>query len=66
MDIPDIVGMTLGEARTLLGKAGIGISSVQVTAPPRNRSEVYEDFYRVIKSERTGEDTLELLVCKPL
>jgi hypothetical protein len=66
MDMPDITGYTLGEARRLLEAAGIGLASVTVTAPPRKKSSSYDDSFRVIRCKAVNEECVELLICKDM
>lgn len=65
MTRPDIIGYPLGEARKLLTDAGIEILKVLVTAPPREKTEYYDDTYRVIRWTQKDKKA-ELLVSKPL
>ena len=64
MQIPDVVGYTLGEAMRIMGREGIVVDAVNVTAPPRERSSEYSDLCRIIKIIQTGEKTVNMLVCR--
>lgn len=66
MDIPDITGYTLGEAKRLLEAAGIRLASVTVTAPPREKCSSYDDNCRVIRCTTVDVGCVELLVCKDM
>ena len=64
MEVPDVVGFTLAEAKRILAGAGIGIRAVRVTSPPRRRCEGYDDSFRVIRVRAAQEDgQVELLIC---
>lgn len=63
MNIPDIVGFTLGRARELLENNGITIADISVTAPPRGRGGAYGDYSRIVRLEAVGEKRAALLVC---
>lgn len=64
--IPDVVGLTLGDARSQLERAGIEIASIEITSPPRQKNISPENFFRVIRIEVTDKNKAKLLVCKPL
>ena len=65
MQIPDVMGFTLGEARGIMDAAGTTISSIIVTAPPKDICKDYDDSFRIVRLKAIGEKTVELLVCKP-
>lgn len=62
----DVAGLTLSNAREKLQSEGVYIVSVKVTAPPKEKSNIYDDSYRVIRTRMLQEKEVELLVCKPL
>ncbi len=66
MNIPDIVGFTLGDAMAKLEKERITVDKVVVTSPPRERSNEYDDSYRVIKVNTIDSQSVQILICKPL
>ncbi|MCX7746859.1 MAG: hypothetical protein N2645_08205 [Clostridia bacterium] len=66
MQHPDIVGLTLGDAKEILEMAGIHIDNVVITSPPREKIVEYKDSFRVIKVNKFWDNKVELLVCKPL
>lgn len=66
MKIPDVVGLTLAEARQALENAGVGLQQVVVTGPPRYDNTNYDEHYRVVRLKLSDESQVELLVCKPL
>jgi hypothetical protein len=66
MNMPDVIGFTLGEASILLKKAGLSICRIQVIAPPRDTSQLYDDNYRVIKLDTIDDKNVALHICKPL
>lgn len=65
MEIPDVTGRTLGEAKALLEKAGVALGAVKMTAPPRLRHIEPDDSCRVLRIKST-DNRIELLVCRPL
>ena len=65
MKIPDIIGLSYDQAKTILQESGFIIHSVETTSPPRERSSEYYDFYRVIRIKALNENKVELLVCNP-
>jgi hypothetical protein len=64
--LPDIIGFTLEEARKRVHEAGCEIGDIHVTAPPRERSEVFNEDYRVVRATEATNRKVELLICKPL
>lgn len=65
MNIPDIIGYTLEEARAILDKENILIDCVKVTAPPKQKTDEYQEHFRVIRWNRIEQQKVELLVCRP-
>lgn len=66
MNLPDVAGYTLEEAKKILASAGYEKLIVKVTAPPRERNDSYDGSYRVIRMKAAENGTIELLVCRPL
>jgi hypothetical protein len=66
MTVPDCLGYYLGEARIILENAGINIDSIKVTSPPRSANNTFDDTYRIIRQSSAKQNTIELLICKPL
>lgn len=66
MNIPDTAGYTIGEARVILGNAGIEIEEIQITTPPKHRLDEYEENFRVIRFQMLDNKKVKLLICKPL
>ncbi|MCX7843542.1 MAG: PASTA domain-containing protein [Clostridia bacterium] len=64
--VPDVVGLPCGEAMDILRQAGIAVTRVEITYPPREKSESFDDSYRVIRIKNNAGKSVELLVCKPL
>jgi hypothetical protein len=62
-DIPDVSGYMLKDAKPLLKKAGIDIKGVSITSVPRVKYAAYDEDFRVLRFERTFDDSVELLVC---
>ena len=65
MDIPDVIGFTVEQARIMLLESGFIIHKVETTSPPRERSSEYRDSYRVIRVKHIEGNKVELLVCNP-
>lgn len=65
MNVPDVVGFTIEDARKMLKTAGFSVHAVRVTAPPRHRTLEYDDNCRVIRLHIIDGDRTELLVCGP-
>ena len=65
MNTLDIIGFRLAGARRILQKEGKSILSVEVTAPPRHKSEEYDDSFRVIRLIQIDKNNVGLLVCNP-
>ena len=59
MDLPDVVGLPVPEARVRLAEAGYAEVEEVVTAPPRRPS--HEGCRRVVRVRQTGE-RVELVV----
>ncbi|TYQ13026.1 UNVERIFIED_CONTAM: hypothetical protein Cloal_4075 [Acetivibrio alkalicellulosi] len=66
MLIDKILGLTLREAKEIIEHEGKYIYSVHVTSPPRERTNEYEDYYRVLNVKELDESNIKLIVCKPL
>ena len=66
MQIPDVVGYTLCEAREILNVHKINISGIKTATTPKDSSQDYNDSYRVLRMEILGDSDVELLICKPL
>lgn len=66
MERPDVLGYTLSEARTMLEHAGIRLENIRITQPPRSKLEMPEDSFRVLKCIAEGDESIELIVAKPL
>ena len=66
MTVPSVIGFYLCDAKIVLQEVGIHISSIKVTAPPRNASQEFYDTFRVVRQTLTESNEIELLVCKPL
>ena len=65
-NINDIMGMCLGEAKTILYKNGYEIDSVNVTSKPYKEKTDANDSFRVIKISLHDSNKVLLLVCDPL
>lgn len=61
-----LLALTFKEAEEILKKDGKRLSSVKVTSPPRERSNEYHDYYRVINVKELNKLDIEIIVCKPL
>jgi hypothetical protein len=66
MQVPDVIGYTLGDAKNILKKAGVGIHRVEATSPSRQKGVEIGDDCRVIRCKSTDDGKIELIVCKPL
>ncbi|MFZ5989847.1 MAG: hypothetical protein ACOYWZ_22350 [Bacillota bacterium] len=66
MAFSEVIGFTLGDARSKLNKEGKYIRSIRVTSPPRQGSGEFDDYYRVINAIEVDKEGIELIVCKPL
>ncbi|RCX11392.1 hypothetical protein DFR58_12538 [Anaerobacterium chartisolvens] len=66
MNIPDVPGLVLKDALELLKIGGISVKKISPVCPPRQRTGEYHDFYRVVRVKKNDDETVELLVCKPL
>jgi hypothetical protein len=64
VQIPDVTGHLLKDARDLLNKAGIMHIEVRLTAPPRVKGIEPGDMSRVVRQKTTEDgNTIELVVC---
>jgi len=66
MNVYDVQGFTLADAQKALKRVNITQFVVKVTMPPRLRSNYYDEHYRVLRVNKLDENTVELLVSKPL
>ncbi len=66
MNVPDVLGYTLGEAKAIIKGAGITDFVVKTVAPPRDSSTGYDDSCRVLRVKETVNSKIEIIVCKPL
>lgn len=66
MNIPDVAGYTLGDARVLLENAGVEILEIEITSPPKHKLDAYEENFRVIRVQKLDNKSVNLLICKPL
>ena len=60
----DIIGYTLSEAKKKLVPMDICIISVEVIAQPRDKTNDYNEDYRVIKQELLDKSRIKVWVCK--
>lgn len=65
MSIPDVVGLTLGEAMKWLNDAGLNVINILLTSPPRLNLKEYDPDCRVLRVKELTGRKVELLVCKP-
>ena len=66
MKITDIIGFTLGDAKSILESNGIKNYSITVTSPPRLKCDEYDDNFRVAGIRKDSVKEFEMIVCKPL
>jgi hypothetical protein len=66
MNLSDVLGYTLEDGITMLKNNGIEAPQIKVTAPPREKSDYFDEHYRIIKVTAMQNNNVELLVCKPL
>ncbi len=66
MNVTDALGFTLEDAKSRLFEAGIKNIEIKVTAPPKMRGDSYDDSFRVLSIKQIDNDTVELIVAKPL
>ncbi|AUS96015.1 hypothetical protein CDQ84_02895 [Clostridium thermosuccinogenes] len=64
--IPDVAGYTFKRAAKLLEESGVAIRAVKIAAQPKETIMEHDDTFRVIKVKPLDDNTVELLVCKPL
>lgn len=62
----DVIGLKLKDARKIIIESGYCIDSIKVTAPPKYRTESYDDDFIIIRIKFVGEDRVELIICRPL
>jgi len=65
MELPDIAGYSIKDARTVLDQSGWQIDNITILKPPRETIEKYDESFRIIKVQKVEEKKLGLLVCKP-
>ncbi|HEX9059974.1 MAG TPA: hypothetical protein VF941_07325 [Clostridia bacterium] len=66
MKVMDALGFTLEDAKDRLFAAGIKNIDIKVTAPPKMRGDSYDCSFRVLSLKQIDNDTVELIVAKPL
>lgn len=66
MQIPDVAGYTLEDGQKILKKAGVNVQNVIVTSPPREKSDVYHSYYRILRIKVIDENMVQLMVARPL
>lgn len=66
MDIRNILGLTLKEARNMLEGTDLTIKNIKVTAPPKETCNHYNEDFRVARVRKIDHDGLELVVLRPL
>ena len=64
MNIPDVTGFTLGEARKTIESAGMEIKRISMTAPPRLQGNNVDDTCRVVRLRKTDNGKINLTVCQ--
>lgn len=65
MNVSDLIGFTLGEAKEIIYKSGMEIKDISITAPPKCKIDEIDDSYRVLRSEGDNDRRIKLLVCNP-
>lgn len=64
--VDKLLALTFIEAKEILQKEGRRLYSVKVASPPKNPSNEYDGYYRVINARELNKLDIELIVCKPL
>ncbi len=65
-DYNRFIGYTLGAALKAAEETGYHIEKISITAPPKLEISEYDNSFRVIRVQCTGNNKLSILVCKPL
>ncbi len=66
MQIPDVTGHLLKDARSLLEKAGIKQIDILMTTPPKLKGRLPDENARVVRQKHIENDTIvKLVVCDP-
>lgn len=63
MELPDVVGLTLGKASKALNDAGFTEQHTIMTAAPRLPLGKVEDSSRVLRIRKLDHNKVELVVC---
>jgi hypothetical protein len=61
-ETPDVIGYKLEEALSIINSKGATVSSVSLTAPPRDKKTGTDFNSRVVRIKRSGENVYELTV----
>lgn len=66
METVDVLGYTLGDAKTVLKEKEIIINNIIISAPPKLDIKYFDDSFRVIKINYYNEKKADLIISKPL
>ena len=66
MNVTDVIGFTLKDAKSILDNYNIKEYSIRVTSSPRLKCDDYDDNYRVVAIRKDGVKEFEIIICKPL
>lgn len=61
MELPDVVGFTLGKASQALKEAGFTEQEIILTAPPRLLPDKYDESSRVLRIRKIDYNKVELI-----
>jgi hypothetical protein len=66
MNVTDVIGFTLKDAKSILDNNNIKDYSIRVTSSPRLKCDDYDDNYRVVAIRKDSVKEFEIIICKPL
>ncbi|WP_010252261.1 hypothetical protein [Acetivibrio cellulolyticus] len=66
MNVTDVIGFTLKDAKAIFENNNIKDYSIKVTSSPRLKCDDYDDNYRVVSIRKASNKEFEMIICKPL
>lgn len=66
VDITELVGFTLGDVLKVVQEKGYTVGNISITTPPKLEISEYDQSFRVLRIQPLEENSLTILVCKPL
>ncbi len=66
VDITELVGFTLGDVLKVVQEKGYKVCNISITSPPKLEISEYDQSFRVLRIQPLEENSLTILVCKPL